>query len=136
MNQRESLPAPQQDVPGDLDNKLSVDLDPRVLDRWDEGTARWGNAFVAYATLGRPERHTQDVLVDFQERYLMTFKNIEEVVQDHLDTYGWTDALTRFKREQSIDAEMLIWDHKAVIAQLEATYHLICLGGAVHVFWK
>ncbi len=113
-----------------------TDTDPVVLERWDEGLREWRDAFVAYTSLGRPELHTPDVLTHFEKTYYTSAESLQALVDDHLHTFGLTEALRRFRQEQSISVDWLKWDYEVVLQQLRMMLDIVEEGGRIHAFSK
>jgi len=119
-----------------LDQLPITDRDPVVLERWEEGLREWRDAFVAYTSLGRPELHSRDVLADFEKAYYSSTESLQALIEDHLHTFGLTQALRRFRQEQSIGPDWLKWDYEVVLQQLRMMLDIVESGGRIHAFTK
>jgi hypothetical protein len=119
-----------------LDHLPKTASEPAILSLWEEGINRWGHAFAAYATLGTPELNNTDVLTNFEDRYVTTFDNVEELLHEQLDALGWAESLYRLKRNEGIMDDVLDWNYEALFRQVRHVYDVVEKGGAVHVFNK
>jgi hypothetical protein len=109
---------------------------PTLLGRWIEGKKKWGDAFVAFASLHRPELHTTDVLMVFEDHYIASYDDLAALGAAFVESLGWRDPLDRFRRYRGITIELLNWDLNGLVRQFEEYCDLVWVGGRVHAFWK
>jgi hypothetical protein len=110
--------------------------DPELLARWREGTEKWGDAFLAFASLHLPELHSTDVLSSFEQTHVASFDSIVDLASYQIEALGWKDAFARFRRDEGISSVFLEWNHQAIVKQLELVCDVVWLGGRGHAFWK
>lgn len=130
---------PEQQAAKHRNNELSLESFPAhsqdalVLARWEEGLHKWGHAFVAFARLGFPHLHTEDVLTAFEDSYIGSFPSEADLVDFQIDALGWKDALETFRRQSGVTDE-LVWDRQAILQEIEAVHVVVHEGPKVHLF--
>lgn len=101
---------------------------------WEAGLARWGTAFVAFAKLGLPALYADTCLEAFEDLYMGSVGDRDELFADYLDGMGWKAPVEQMRNQHFIPEHFLVWDREAVMSAYEEMMHIIEAGGRVHVF--
>lgn len=60
----------------------------------------------------------------------------DHLIEESLDSLGWSREVTELKKAQRIPDNYLIWNRDALIAHLHDVYSLVQLDGWTHAFHK
>lgn len=77
-----------------------------------------------------------DLDADFQNLHWASYDRIEHFVDDFIESLGWTDARNHVLREWGIPTNVLVFDRRAILQDLQNEFEFHQQGGQTHVFVK
>lgn len=130
---RDTPPNGEQPSPGAWS---PPDLAKAVQENWQTAVDRWGDAFIAFASLRLPELAGPEVFETFENSYVGSFESYDAIIEEHLETMGWRSAMSEVRVTLGIPTAVLDWDRPALLKLITEVFDLVEYGNHVYVFAK
>lgn len=107
---------------------------PEVRERWEAGTARFGNAFGAYLALSDINPSDPEILDNFTFHFFASYPDMRTCVESFVESLGWQSALDELEREHMDIQGFLAWDYELIEEHIREMYEPVEFGGQLHLF--